>query len=64
MDEFFAENSVNENGAHIVHKDCCPELPAKKELRWIGVRSTTKVPLDEAANWFGKSAPCPVCISN
>lgn len=64
MDEFFVEKRVNENGAHIVHKDCCPSLPAKEELRWIGVRSTTRVPLEEAANFFSsKSAPCPDCMS-
>lgn len=62
MYDFFAENKVDETGAHIVHKDCCPSLPAKEELRWIGVRSTTAVPLREASNWFGKSAPCPECM--
>ena len=63
MDEFYVEISVNESGAHLVHKECCPSLPAKDELRWLGVRSNTTAPLKEAANWFAKSAPCPVCIA-
>ena len=62
MDEFYVETRVNEAGAHIVHKECCPSLPAKDELRWLGVRSNTAAPLKEAANWFSKSAPCPECI--
>jgi len=63
MDEYFAEKRENENGEHIVHKECCPSLPAKDELRWIGVRSTTAVPLKEAADFFSKSAPCPECMA-
>ncbi|MGD8570325.1 MAG: hypothetical protein PVJ39_19715 [Gammaproteobacteria bacterium] len=62
MDEFFVENKVDDTGAHIVHKDCCPSLPAKDDLRWIGVRSNIEAPLKEASNWFGSSAPCPECI--
>jgi hypothetical protein len=62
MDEFYVEKSANEAGEHIVHKECCPSLPAKDELRWIGVRSNTAAPLKEAANWLSKSAPCPMCI--
>lgn len=63
MDEFFVEKKADEEGAHMVHTDCCPSLPSKDELRWLGVRSTKKVPLDEASNFYGKSAPCPVCMS-
>ena len=62
MDEFFAENKVDETGAHIVHTAECASLPAKEELRWIGVRSNTAAPLKETENWFGKSAPCPECM--
>lgn len=62
MYEYFVEKQANKDGAHVVHKDCCPALPAKDDLRWLGVRSTTAVPLKEAANWFAKSAPCPECI--
>lgn len=64
MDEFFVEKSANENGEHIVHKECCPSLPVKDELRWIGVRSTIAVPLKEAADFFSKSAPCSECMAN
>jgi len=64
MDEFYVEKSATESGEHIVHKDCCPELPAKDELHLIGVRSNTAAPLKEAANWFSKSAPCPKCITS
>jgi hypothetical protein len=62
MYEFFVEKSADETGAHVVHKDCCPSLPAKDELHLIGVRSNTAAPLKEAANWFAKSTPCPKCI--
>lgn len=62
MDEFFVEKRANDSGEHIVHKECCPTLPARDELRWIGVRSTTAVPLQEAADFFSKSAPCPDCM--
>ena len=64
MDEFFVENKVDETGAHIVHTAECSASPAKEELRWLGVRSNTAAPLKEAANWFGKSAPCPKCITS
>jgi len=62
MDEFYVEISADETGAHMVHKDCCPNLPGRDMLRWIGVRSNTAAPLREAANWFSKSTPCPKCI--
>ena len=64
MDEFYVEKSANQSGEHIVHTDCCPSLPAKEELYYIGVRSNTAAPLKEAANWFSSSAACPKCISN
>ena len=64
MDEFFVEKSVNEDGAHVVHTGCCPSLPARDELQYIGVRSNTEAPLKEAANWYSASAPCPECISS
>jgi hypothetical protein len=64
MDEFFAENKVDETGAHGVHTDCCPSLPSKEELRWIGVRSNVEAPLKEASNWFESSAPCPKCMAS
>lgn len=63
MDDFFVEKRANEAGEHVVHKECCPSLPAKDELRWLGVRSNTAAPLKEAADWFAKSSPCPVCIT-
>lgn len=62
MDEFFVEKSANADGAHVVHRDGCPSLPAKDEVHLIGVRSNTAAPLKEAANWFSASAPCPECI--
>jgi len=62
MDEFFVEKRADETGAHVVHRDGCPSLPAKDEVHLIGVRSNTAAPLKEAANWFSKSAPCPECI--
>lgn len=65
MDEYFVEKRITERGEHIVHKDSCPSLPEKNELLWIGVRSTTKVPLEEAANFYSSnSAPCPECMPN
>jgi len=63
MDEFYVEKAVNELGEHVVHKDCCSALPPKAEMHYIGVRSTTAVPLKEAANYYSKSTPCPVCMS-
>jgi len=62
MDEFFVERSANETGAHVVHTACCPSLPAKDKLIYLGVRSNTTAPLKEAANWYSSSAPCPECI--
>jgi len=62
MDEFFVEVVADQTGTYIVHKECCPELPAKEALRWLGVRSNTYAPLKEAANWFGNSSPCPKCM--
>jgi len=64
MDEYYVERGENENGAHIVHKDCCPSLPAKDKMQYIGVRSNSAAPLKEAANfWYSLSAPCPECIT-
>ncbi len=63
MEEFYVEKKANESGAHVVHRESCSSLPAKDELRWLGVRSNTTAPLNEAANWFSKSAPCPKCIT-
>lgn len=62
MDEFFVEKTADAAGAHVVHKECCPSLPAKDQLRWIGVRSNIAAPLKEAEDFFSKSAPCPECI--
>jgi hypothetical protein len=63
MYEYFVEKGVNDKGEHVVHKDCCPSLPAKEKLLFIGVRSTTRVPLEEAANFYSsRSAPCPECM--
>jgi hypothetical protein len=64
MFEFYAEKNANEMGEHIVHRETCPSLPAKESLHYIGVRSNTTAPLNEAANWYSKSAPCPVCIAS
>ena len=64
MAEFFVEKCADETGAHVVHTDCCPSLPAKDKLHYLGVRSNTAAPLKEAANWFSKSAPCPECIAS
>lgn len=63
MDEFFVEKSQNADGAHVVHTGCCPSLPTRDQLQYIGVRSTKAVPLKEAANWYSKSAPCPECMT-
>ena len=62
MDEFFVEKKADETGAHMVHRGDCESLPAKDEVHLIGVRSNPQAPLNEAANWFSKSAPCPKCI--
>ena len=64
MEEFYVENKVSEDGAHVVHRESCTALPAKDEVRLLGVRSNPQAPLNEAANWFGKSAPCPTCIAS
>jgi hypothetical protein len=64
MDEFFAEKSANADGAHVVHTACCPSLPPKEQLHYIGVRSTKKVPLEEAAHFYSNSAPCPECMTS
>lgn len=63
MDEYFAERKPNAEGEHVVHTGCCPSLPPKDKLLYIGVRSTKKVPLEEAAAWYSKSAPCPECMT-
>jgi hypothetical protein len=62
MFEFYAEKDANEMGEHIVHRETCSSLPAKDTMHYIGVRSNTEAPLNEAANWFSKSAPCPDCM--
>lgn len=64
MYEYYVEKSETETGAHVVHKETCAALPAKEGLHLIGVRSTTAAPLKEAANWYGKSAPCPDCMTS
>lgn len=65
MDEYYVERRENENGEHIVHKECCPSLPAKDKMQYIGVRSNAVAPLKEAANfWYSLSAPCPECINS
>ena len=63
MYEYYVEKSAMETGEHIVHSEICSSLPAKDKLHLIGVRSNTAAPLNEAANWFAKSAPCPKCIA-
>lgn len=63
MDEYYVEKSANVNGEHLVHKECCPSLPSKEDLRWLGVRSNIAAPLKEASDWFSVSAPCPDCMT-
>ncbi len=63
MYEYFVEKQANDKGEHIVHKDCCGSLPAQEALRWLGVRSTTAVPVKEANDWFPNSVPCPECMA-
>ena len=63
MFEFYVEKNADETGKHIVHRSTCPSLPAKDMLYHLGVRSTTSVPLQEAANMYSSSAPCPECIA-
>lgn len=63
MNQFYVERRANGNGEHVVHKDCCPSLPAKDKLHYIGVRTNIAAPLQEAAHfWYSKSAPCPECM--
>lgn len=64
MFEFYVEKDANESGVHIVHRETCSSLPAKDTLYYLGVRSNINAPLNEAANWFSTSAPCPDCIGN
>lgn len=65
MNEFYVEKREDENGAHVVHMDCCPSLPAKDKLHLIGVRASLTAPLQEAAYfWYSKSAPCPECMGS
>jgi hypothetical protein len=64
MFEFFVEKDAIESGEHIVHRSTCSSLPEKDTLYYLGVRSTTEVPLQEAANWFSRSAPCPECMAS
>jgi len=65
MNEFYVERLANKDGAHVVHKDGCPSLPAKNKLHFIGVRSGTAAPLKEAAWYLAyKSAPCPECMAS
>lgn len=64
MYEYYVEKGANESGEHIVHRSSCASLPAKDQLHYIGVRSSVAAPLNEAANWFSKSAPCPKCITS
>jgi hypothetical protein len=63
MYEFYVEKNASDTGAHVVHKETCPSLPAKDKIELIGVRSNTAAPLKEAANWYSSSAPCPECIT-
>lgn len=63
MFEFYVEKATDESGAHMVHRATCSSLPATEELYYLGVRSTTTVPLSEAANLFSKSTPCPCCMA-
>ena len=63
MDEFYVEKQADETGAHRVHRETCKELPAKDEIQLLGVRSNPQAPLNEAANWYGKSTHCPTCIT-
>jgi hypothetical protein len=64
MHEYYVEKGANETGEHIVHLASCSSLPAKDNLYYIGVRSTSAAPLKEAANWFSKSTLCPECIAS
>lgn len=63
MFEFFVEKDAKESGEHVIHMACCSSLPAKDDLYYLGVRSNIEAPLNEAANWFSKSAPCPECCT-
>ena len=63
MDEFYVVKKADETGAHMVHRETCKALPAKDEIRLLGVRSNPQSPLKEASNWFGKSTHCPECIT-
>lgn len=62
MYEYYVERLANETGNHVVHRSSCSALPAIGELHYIGVRSNIAAPLNEAANWFSTSTPCPDCI--
>ncbi len=64
MAEFFVEKYADETGAHVVHDACCPSLPEKEKLMYLGVRSNTTAPLKEAADWYSKSAACPECMAS
>lgn len=64
MYDCYVEMNANESGEHVVHTANCPSLPAKDKLAHIGVRSNTAAPLNEAANWYSKSALCPVCFKD
>ena len=64
MYEYYVEKAANETGEHFVHSASCSSLPEVDKLRFIGVRSNTQAPLNEASDFFTKVVACPECMAS
>lgn len=62
MIEFYVEKVANETGAHLVHSSKCALLPATDRMRYLGVYSNLKSPVNDASTWFPNVTTCLKCL--
>ena len=63
MAEFYVEKQANDTGVHLVHTATCSSLPKVETLRYLGVYSNSKSPLNEAGDWYPPASLCPACLA-
>lgn len=63
--KFFVDHNKNENGAHLVHRDTCAQLPASRDREYMGKYTDASLALNHAIKSdFEPAEACPLCCPN
>ena len=60
--KFFVDHNKNAEGAHMVHRISCENLPASRDREYMGKYTDAKVAINHAEKSdFDPAVACPIC---